>query len=107
MRKRVLITLAVVMVISVASVLVMMPSPSLHVGMNLGDPVAYMKAHGGGQKRRFTSTHWFSSGDSLEWDTDIFLRSGRVIATRYVTCRLATDGTVLSIESSWLWRGRF
>ena len=62
----------------------------------------------GGQERRFTHTHWAASGGrALDWDVAFFIRPGRVIATRYVTCKLGADGTVLSIESSWLWSWRF
>jgi hypothetical protein len=102
-----LITLAVLTVAFILCLCVFIPSPSIHVGMKLGDPVAYIKAQGGGREGRFTRTHWAASGHTLDWDRAIFIRPGRVFATRYVTCNLATNGTVVSVESGWCWTWRF
>ncbi len=68
--------------------------------------MAYIDAHGGGQQRRFTQTHWATDSRSLEWETDIFLRRGHAFATRYVSCQLSANGRVAAIDSSWQWHWR-
>jgi len=107
MDRKILFISAIVVAVFLCGLCVFIPSPPIHVGMKLGDPVAYIQSQGGGQERRFTRTHWATSGDTLDWDVAFFVRPWRIIATLYVTCKLATDGTVVSVESSWHWSWRF